>query len=367
MREPAASHAWRWAHRPIETLATGLCFLLALAACGNAASDARTTVDRQNQLPTPTASAQPTSDLAPTATSPAARNAEAAQGCAAFDSWEWAQTFYDGEPGSHRALDPDGDGVACPHLGEGAAPATWTNQIPPAAEPVSLLDVVDGDTIEARLADGSVELVRLIGVNTPETSGPYRPRECYGDEASEFTRWLLSTGGDLYLERDTTNRDRFDRLLRYAWLDFGGEHVYLVNEAIVRSGYGEMTTYPPDLRYVEYLREAEAFARDFSLGLWQVCGDVGVSLTGQPSTGPGARAVAASSEAGGDDGPLPAVPQPAGAIGVAAGCDGAYPGVCIPPAPPDLDCGDIGLRAFAVRRPDPHRFDQDGDGIGCER
>ncbi len=77
--------------------------------------------------------------------------------------------------------------------------------------------------------------------------------------------------------------------------------------------------------------------------------------------------MAASSEADGDAGPLPAVPQPAGAIGVAVGCDGAYPGVCIPPAPPDLDCGDIGLRAFAVRRPDPHRFDQDGDGIGCER
>jgi hypothetical protein len=48
------------------------------------------------------------------------------------------------------------------------------------------------------------------------------------------------------------------------------------------------------------------------------------------------------------------------------GCSPAYPTVCIPPPPPDLDCGDIGARNFAVRPPDPHGFDGDGDGIGCE-
>jgi hypothetical protein len=47
-------------------------------------------------------------------------------------------------------------------------------------------------------------------------------------------------------------------------------------------------------------------------------------------------------------------------------CSPAYPGVCIPPAPPDLDCGDISFRLFTVLRPDPHNFDNDGDGIGCE-
>ena len=47
-------------------------------------------------------------------------------------------------------------------------------------------------------------------------------------------------------------------------------------------------------------------------------------------------------------------------------CDPAYPTVCIPPPPPDLDCGDITYRRFVVRQPDPHNFDADGDGIGCE-
>jgi micrococcal nuclease len=48
-------------------------------------------------------------------------------------------------------------------------------------------------------------------------------------------------------------------------------------------------------------------------------------------------------------------------------CDAAYPGVCIPSPPPDLDCGEISHRNFQVLSPDPHRFDGDKDGIGCEQ
>lgn len=47
-------------------------------------------------------------------------------------------------------------------------------------------------------------------------------------------------------------------------------------------------------------------------------------------------------------------------------CDSAYPDFCIPPLPPDLDCSDIGKQNFTVRPPDPHGFDGDKDGIGCE-
>ncbi len=49
-----------------------------------------------------------------------------------------------------------------------------------------------------------------------------------------------------------------------------------------------------------------------------------------------------------------------------SGCDPSYPTVCIPPPPPDLDCKDIPYRNFQVLPPDPHRFDGDHDGIGCE-
>ena len=50
-----------------------------------------------------------------------------------------------------------------------------------------------------------------------------------------------------------------------------------------------------------------------------------------------------------------------------AECDPAYPDACIPPPPPDLDCGEIPHRRFTVLAPDPHGFDRDKDGVGCER
>ena len=47
-------------------------------------------------------------------------------------------------------------------------------------------------------------------------------------------------------------------------------------------------------------------------------------------------------------------------------CDPSYPDVCIPPYPPDLNCGEISFKNFKVLPPDPHRFDGDKDGIGCQ-
>jgi hypothetical protein len=49
-----------------------------------------------------------------------------------------------------------------------------------------------------------------------------------------------------------------------------------------------------------------------------------------------------------------------------ADCDSSYPDVCIPPYPPDLDCPEIEFQDFAVVGSDPHGFDREGDGIGCE-
>jgi hypothetical protein len=48
-----------------------------------------------------------------------------------------------------------------------------------------------------------------------------------------------------------------------------------------------------------------------------------------------------------------------------SGCDPSYPDSCIPSPPPDLDCGDVGKR-FTVTGSDPHGFDRDADGVGCE-
>ena len=62
----------------------------------------------------------------------------------------------------------------------------------------------------------------------------------------------------------------------------------------------------------------------------------------------------------------PTTPPPPATTTAGPACDDSYPDVCIPPAPPDLNCGDITARRFTVDGPDPHDFDRDGDGVGCE-
>lgn len=64
--------------------------------------------------------------------------------------------------------------------------------------------------------------------------------------------------------------------------------------------------------------------------------------------------------------PPPAEPPPP-PVDARSDCDESYPSVCIPAAPPDLDCGDIPHGRFQVLPPDPHGFDgKDNDGVGCE-
>jgi micrococcal nuclease len=284
-------------------------------------------------------------------TCPRAGAAPAVSTCADLDSQIWAQSLFESDPGQYAALDPDSNGIACDGMPAGAAPALWTDAVPANTEPAELVRVTDGDTINVQL-NGQAEPVRLILIDTPETRAPNDPPECYGREATEYLTWLLSLGGQLYLETDVTNQDRYDRLLRYAWLDFGGGEVYLLNEAMVRSGHAALSTYPPDVKYVDQIREAQTFAREHGLGLWSGC----------------------TTDANGDTNELQAVqgivsqPQPQAPVeqALAGNCDSSYPDACIAPSPPDLDCGQISARRFTVLPPDPHRFDGDFDGVGCE-
>ena len=286
--------------------------------------------------------------------------------CEGYDSQIWAQTVYETDPAGYAALDPDGNGVACEELPSGAAPAMWTTQIPSGSQPVALIEVTDGDTIRVNV-DGREEPVRLILIDAPETRDPNNPPECFGQEATSYVSWLLSLGGDLYLETDVSDRDRFGRLLRYVWLDFGGGEVYLVNEALVRAGYAAFSTFPPDVKYVEEMREAGRFAREHGYGLWSGCitdeeGDTN-ELSGNQGGGAG-------SETEADPGQQAPEPPPEQVIiadpAAAFGCEPSYPDVCIPPSPPDLDCGNVAYGGFTVYPPDPHWFDGDYDGVGCE-
>ena len=136
-------------------------------------------------------------------------------------------------------------------------------------ETADVVRVVDGDTLEVFL-DGEPRIIRLIGVDTPETVHPRRPVECFGAEASAFmTR--LAAGKQVRLETDqqTGNRDRYRRLLRYVYLPDGR----ILNAEIIAQGYGFAYTRYPFTR-MEDFRSLERDARAAGRGLWAegVCG-----------------------------------------------------------------------------------------------
>lgn len=124
--------------------------------------------------------------------------------------------------------------------------------------------VVDGDTVIAQVG-GEQLRVRLIGIDTPETVAPDQPVECFGPAASEFTHRRLE-GEDVELEFDVERLDPYGRTLAYVWL--GGE---LFNETLVREGYALVTTFPPDVGYVDRFVAAQRVARERHLGLWGAC------------------------------------------------------------------------------------------------
>lgn len=127
-----------------------------------------------------------------------------------------------------------------------------------------VINVVDGDTVDV-LIDGREERVRLIGIDTPESVAPSRPVECYGREASTFTRQLL-LGQSVLLEDDSSqaNRDDFGRLLRYIWLLDGR----MANYEIIAQGYGFEYTYNLPYLYQVEFRAAQNAARAAQAGLW---------------------------------------------------------------------------------------------------
>jgi micrococcal nuclease len=194
--------------------------------------------------------------------------------------------------------------------------------------------VVDGDTIEAQ-AGATILDVRLIGVDTPETVHPSKPVQCFGPKASTFTKNQLE-GKQVRLEFDVERKDRYGRTLAYAWV---GNRMF--NETLVAKGYGQVATYPPNVKYVDRFIAAQRAARDNDRGLWKTCRG-----GGNQSGGTG-NADTTENDSGGN-------------------CDPNYQGACIPPYPPDLNCDDVSAAGFQSVGSDPHGFDGDADGIACE-
>lgn len=134
---------------------------------------------------------------------------------------------------------------------------------PASAESYEVISVVDGDTIKINY-QGQTTSVRLIGVNTPETVDPRKSVECFGKEASDYLKKLLE-GKTITIAADPTqtDRDKYNRLLRYVYLD--GEDV---NQKIIASGYGYEYTYDVPYQKQAAYRQAQQSAEQAGKGLW---------------------------------------------------------------------------------------------------
>jgi len=126
-----------------------------------------------------------------------------------------------------------------------------------------VVKVIDGDTIEVYL-NGKIQKVRMLGINTPETVDPRKPVECFGIEASNKLREILE-GKIVRLEEDKSqdNYDKFDRALRYVFLDNENINFKMVNE-----GYAFEYTYKKPYKFQKEFKEAEKNAHEKSIGLW---------------------------------------------------------------------------------------------------
>lgn len=145
-----------------------------------------------------------------------------------------------------------------------AHPSTTSNQVTTTKETAKVIRVIDGDTIKV-LINSKEETVRLIGIDTPETVDPRKPVQCFGIEASNKAKEVL-TGKTITLESDPTqgNRDKYGRLLQYVFIDRVN-----INKLMISEGYAHEYTYKSNpYKYQLEFIQAEKDARQNKKGLW---------------------------------------------------------------------------------------------------
>lgn len=265
----------------------------------------------------------------------------------------------------------------------------------------SVVELIDGETLVLAL-DGAEVPIRLLSIATPAAELD----ECFAGAASSFVAAVAPPGAPLELEQDATDIDATGLRPRYVFLTDGS----MLNEQLVRGGFAQVTEDGAGGKYLERLRDAEEAARRDGLGMWGECPTPTpaalaavptatatavataaivstpaptatasptpppptatppptVVPTATPTAAPTATATAAPTAT---PTPVPtAIPTATAAPPPAQNCDPSYPSVCIPPKSlvGDLDCGDITHRRFTVLPPDPHGFDGNNDGIGCQ-
>lgn len=194
--------------------------------------------------------------------------------------------------------------------------------------------VIDGDTIEI---EGGLK-VRYIGIDTPETVDPRKPVQCFGVEASNKNKELVS-GRRVRLENDVSETDKYGRLLKYVYVSDT-----FINLELVKQGYAYSYPYPPDIKYQDQFIDAQRLAREQNKGLWGGCPN---DMT---------------------------IPAPTAASVPAKTFAPSSGGYTVPTcASTDCDCSDFSTHAYAqwfydnYDSTNKHRLDgNDKDGLACE-
>jgi micrococcal nuclease len=197
-----------------------------------------------------------------------------------------------------------------------------------------VVSIGDGDTITIRTNEQNI-VVRLACIDAPETNQPG------GKESAQRLSAILPRGTAIRVI--PIDRDQYGRTVGVV---FGTKNI---NQQLLEEGQawvyeeyiGNCRTSAPQLR------QAQITAKAKRAGLWS-------------QANPCPPWDYRKKQCGSITPPQPTIPNQQ------KSCDPSYPDVCIPPEPPDLNCGDIPHRRFRVIEPDPHGFDRDNDGVGCE-
>jgi micrococcal nuclease len=146
----------------------------------------------------------------------------------------------------------------------------------PAPKTAPLVYVIDGDTIAVRV-NRQIEKVRLIGIDTPESRKNNRAKLQaerssrdvkaiveLGHQASMTMKEIAKPGTEIRLEFDVRERDKYGRLLAYAYLPNGT----MINEEMLSRGYAQLLTMPPNVRHVARFKAALKESQQEGRGLW---------------------------------------------------------------------------------------------------
>ena len=211
---------------------------------------------------------------------------------------------------------------------------------------VTVSRVVDGDTIEVSPAVDGIEDVRLIGIDTPETSSGEEP---LGPQASAFTTDSLA-GREVALEFDEERVDQYGRALAYVWI----AEDTMFNAQLLREGLAQVATFPPNTEYVDRFENIQADARAAGLGIWGLSQSEQCQLAdrdnGIGEGTPGCTGATEPDESEPTGEPAPTPTHSAGG---------------------DLDCSDFATQGEAqsvldADPSDPNGLDGEGDGVPCE-